>query len=132
MSHENVEVVRRSLEAFNRGGVDAALAFDDPEIEWITTGTYFEANTYRGHAGVCEYVGSFEAEFIDMRMTPEELIVVGERVVASGRLTGTGKRSRVPVELTLTSVCSLRGGKVVRIHNYADKAEALEAVGLRE
>jgi ketosteroid isomerase-like protein len=90
MSQENVEVVRRSLEAFNRGGVEAALAFDDPEIEWITTGTYFEANTYRGHAGVREYVGSFEAEFIDMYMTPEELIEVGERVVASVRITGTG------------------------------------------
>ena len=32
----------------------------------------------------------------------------------------------------LTSVCSLHDGKVVRIHNYADKAEALEAAGLRD
>ena len=52
MAQENVEIVRRSLEAFNHSGIEAALAFDDPDIEWITTGTYAEANTYRGHAGV--------------------------------------------------------------------------------
>ena len=132
MAQQNLEIVRRSLEAFNCGGAEAALAFDDPDIEWITTGTYVEANTYRGHAGVREYVGSIEAEFEDMRMTPEELIEVGEQVVVSVRITGTGKRSRVPVELTLTSVCSLRGGKVIRIENYADMAEALKAVGLRK
>jgi ketosteroid isomerase-like protein len=132
VAQENVEIVRRSLEAFNHSGIEAALAFDDPDIEWITTGTYAEANTYRGHAGVREYIGSYEAEFANMRMRPEELIEVGDQVVASVRITGTGKRSRVPVELTLTSVCSLHDGKVVRIHNYADKAEALEAAGLRD
>ena len=32
----------------------------------------------------------------------------------------------------LTGVCSVRDGRIVRIRNYADKAEALEAAGLRE
>ena len=132
MTRENVEIVRRSLEAFNHGGIEAALAFDDPDIEWITTGSYVEANTYRGHAGVREYLGSIEAEFDDMRLTPEEAIEVGDQVVVSVRMTGTGKQSGAPVELTLAGVCSLHDGKIVRIHNYADTAEALEAAGLRE
>ena len=92
-----MEIVRRSLEVFNRGGAEAALAFDDADIEWITTGTYVEANTYRGPAGVREYIGSVEAAFEDMRMTPEELIR-GRRAGRRLRITGTGKRSRVPVD----------------------------------
>lgn len=34
MSQENVEIVRRAIEVFNRDGPEAATTFLDPEIEW--------------------------------------------------------------------------------------------------
>jgi ketosteroid isomerase-like protein len=34
MSQENVEIVRRCCEAFNRGDYEAALDALDPDIEW--------------------------------------------------------------------------------------------------
>jgi hypothetical protein len=37
MSQENVEIVRRNCDAFNQGGVEAALPFLDPEIEYWRT-----------------------------------------------------------------------------------------------
>jgi ketosteroid isomerase-like protein len=36
MSQENVDVTRRSLEAWNRGDLDAWLETGHPEIEWIS------------------------------------------------------------------------------------------------
>jgi ketosteroid isomerase-like protein len=38
MSQENVEVVRRGYEAFNRGDFDAAMEVVHPEIEFVLPG----------------------------------------------------------------------------------------------
>jgi ketosteroid isomerase-like protein len=40
MSRKNVEVVRRSIEAYEREGLDGSLRYYDPEIEWTSTGAY--------------------------------------------------------------------------------------------
>ena len=132
MSQENIEVVRRSFDAWNRGDLAAYLGCFDPEVEWTTTGRYVEAGTYRGHEGLLRYLGGLTAEFDDVEIHPEELVQVGDRIVATVRITGRGRASGAPVELTLAGVCSFRDGTIVRIRNYADQAEALEAAGLRE
>jgi ketosteroid isomerase-like protein len=132
MSQENVEIVRRFIGAFNRGGVEAALPFLDSEIEWNTTGIFVEPGTYRGHEGVVRYLGDVAAEFEDVHTEPEQLIDAGERVVVPVRISGRGRQSGAAVDLTLTMVIVLRDGLVVHIRNYAEKAEALEAAGLSE
>ena len=132
MSQENVEVVRQWIDAFNRGGVEAALRFLDPEIEWITTGLFVEPGTYRGHEGVLQYIGGAAAEFEDVHSEPHELIDAGEEVVVPVRISGRGRHSGAPVDLKMTIVASLRDGMIVRIRNYAEKADALEAAGLEE
>ena len=132
MSQENVEIVRAFINAFNRGGVEAALRFLDPEIEWNTTGIFVEPGTYRGHEGVLRYLGDLAAEFDDVHTEPEELIDAGERVVVPVRVSGRGRQSGAAVDLSLTMVVVLRDGMIVHIRNYPEKAEAIEAAGLRE
>ena len=82
--------------------------------------------------GLRRYLGTMEAEFKDLRIEPVELIDAGEQVIGSVRLTGRGKSSGAPVELTLISVGSLRDGLIYRVRNYPDMAAALEAAGLQE
>jgi ketosteroid isomerase-like protein len=129
MSQENVEIVRR---AFATEGIDTLMPYLDPEIDWTTTGAFLEAATYRGHEEVRGYLGAMQAEFDDLHDATDEIIDAGELVVVTHRISGRGKQSGAPVELTLTSVCSVRDGKIVRIRNYGSKAQALEAAGLRE
>jgi uncharacterized protein len=132
MSQENVEIVRRAIEAYERDGLDGSLAYYDPEVEWTSTGAYIEPATYRGHEGVRRYLGMMEEEFDDLRIEPLELIDADEQVISSVRISGRGKASGAPVALTLISVGSLRDGLIYRMQNYPDKAAALEAAGLRE
>ena len=132
MSQENVEVMRRFFDAFERDGLHGLLRQLHPEIEWTTTGAFIEAATYRGHEEVLGYLGSMLSEFENSRVVPEEFIDAGDQAVTSWRFSGQGKQSGAAVELTLTSVSSLRDGKIVRIRNYPDKAQALAAVGLSE
>src|SRR5215204_3769878 len=100
MSEENVEVVRRAIEAYGQEGLDGVLRYYDPEIEWTSTGGYIERGTYRGHDGLRRYLGTMEEEFEDLRIEPVELIDAGEQVVSSVRFTGQGKASGAPVEMT--------------------------------
>jgi ketosteroid isomerase-like protein len=108
------------------------VRYFDPEIEWTSTGEWIERETYRGHEGVRRYLGSIEAEIEDLRGEPVELIDAGDQVISSVRISGRGKASGAPVELTLISVASLRYGLVYRIRNYPTMAAALEAAGLSE
>jgi ketosteroid isomerase-like protein len=132
MSEENVEIVRRAIEAYGHEGLDGTLRFYDPEIEWTSTGDYIEAATYSGHDGLRRYLGTMEDEFEDLRIEPVELIDAGERVISSVRFTGRGKTSGAPVEMTLISVGSVRDGLINRVRNYPSMAEALEAAGVSE
>jgi len=130
MSQENVEIVRRLIDAFNRGEPTHDLL--DPEIVWTTTGTFVDAKTHQGHEGVGQYLEALADDFENVHFEPKEMIGAGEHVIVPARLTGRGRLSGAPVGLTVTLLCSLRAGKVVRIHNYAEKAQALDAVVLRE
>jgi ketosteroid isomerase-like protein len=60
----------------------------------------------------------------------EELIDSGDKVFAWIRFSGKGTTSGVPVEMELAQIWTFRGGKVVRVEEYFDRTEALEAVAL--
>ena len=130
MSQGNVEVVRRTIDIFNRG--EDALDLLDPGIEWTTTGIFVEPNTYRGHEEVRGFVEALTNEFEDVRVEPDELIDVGDHVIVPARVTGRGRLSSASVGLGVALLYSLRGGKIVRIRNYPKKADALEPAGLRD
>ena len=49
MSQENVDIIRRGYEAFNRGDLEAILATLDPRIEWWPAADELITNPYRGH-----------------------------------------------------------------------------------
>jgi len=71
-------------------------------------------------------------EEIDLRVEPEEYIDAGDAIVIVARQIARGHASGAEVEQRLTWVCGLRAGKVTYVDVFRTKAEALEAVGLRE
>jgi hypothetical protein len=74
----------------------------------------------------------FEAEIEGLGVEPVKLLDVGDKVIASVRISGRGKSSGAPVELTLFSVSTFRNGLAYRMRNYATMSEALEAAGLSQ
>ena len=132
MSQENVEIVRRLIEAWDRGDLATALDSIDPDIEAVSALQMDNDGTYRGHAGLAEMLGAFWAEFESPRIEIEEAIPAGGDVVLGVRFSGRGKRSGLEVDMPAWHVWSLREGKAVRWWVLRTKQEALEAVGLRE
>jgi ketosteroid isomerase-like protein len=132
MSKENVEVIKRTLEAFEQGGLDASLRFYDPEVTWKEAQDEPEAATYRGHDGVRALTEKWLVPFGDLRVEPEEFIDAGDAVVMPYRFRGRERSSGRDITAPETWVFWLRAAKIIEVREYRHKAEALEAVGLSE
>jgi ketosteroid isomerase-like protein len=133
MSQENVQVVRRFYEGFNRSG-RPELDILDPEVVWYQPDEIGGGRgSYHGHEGVLRAIGEMQATFDHFQAVPERFIVVGgDRVLVLARHRGTGRGSGVRVDAPVSHVLTLRDGKVIEWRAYLDRAEALEAVGLSE
>ena len=131
MSQENVEIVRRCCEAFDRGDYEAALEAFAPDIEYDLT-HFPDGRVYLGHDGVREAFRTWMGTWEDYRQERDEPIGAGAEVVVPVREHGRGKGSGIELERRTFGVWTIRDGKAVRIRFYPTMSEALEAVGLPE
>jgi ketosteroid isomerase-like protein len=139
MSEENVEIVRRALEILQKVAEhgDPDEWFDSEilsgDIEWIPTSSFPGPKSYRGRDGVVEYMRTWSEEFESWSLEIERLIdAPGDRVVALLHQRAIGKGSGAPVEMHLAAIHDLEGGRVTRIQNFINPADALDAAGVTE
>ena len=139
MPAENVEIVRRNFEALQSGleRDDPGAVFDSPgvadDLEWRTFPGFPGPESYRGREGFNEFMRIWTEDFAGWSIEAERLIdAPGNRVVALVHQWATGKGSGVPVELHFGQVHELADGRVIRVRNFPDPAEAFEAAGLSE
>jgi ketosteroid isomerase-like protein len=132
MSEENVEIVRRGLEAWQQG--EPWAEFLDPEIEW-------DFSAYpgldipvrgRGRENYLRFWDRYYRAWIDYEMAPKELIDAGDDVVMVIHETAAARGTEALVERDLIFVLTMREGRATRQRAYQTKEEALEAAGLRE
>jgi ketosteroid isomerase-like protein len=128
----NVEIVRRLIEAWNRGDYSAALASIDPAIEVSVAYQAGFDGTYRGHAGLTQLMRVFWAEFEGPNIEIDEAMSAGNDVVLGVRFSGRGKRSGIDVEASAWHTWTLREGKAVRWQLVRTKQDALGVAGLSE
>jgi uncharacterized protein len=132
MSQENVDLARRGYEAFARGDLDAVLEFMHPEIEAHDPPEVPDAAIHRGREAVRrdweQTADLFEGFSIDVEKSFER----GDEVVVFLRFRGRGRESDAEVEAPMAHVWTIRDGKAVRLRQFLDRAEALEAAGLKD
>jgi ketosteroid isomerase-like protein len=75
---------------------------------------------------------SFSKHWEQIRFEPQEYVDAGDQVVVVARLIGRGKKSGVEVAHTWAYVWTVRERKILRMVGYADRDQALDAVGLAE
>jgi ketosteroid isomerase-like protein len=126
---ENTEIVRRLIEAWNRGDYAAALTLIDPAIEVNVAYQSGFDGIYRGHSGLTELMGVFWAEFAGPSIEIEEVVLSGDDVVLGVRFSGRGKRSGIDVEAPAWHTWSVHEGKAVRWQLVRTKQDALAAAG---
>jgi ketosteroid isomerase-like protein len=132
MSEENVELVRRGAEALRTRDRAAWLAVNDADFEVVPLPDWPESGV-RGAGAAWDYYleifDAFESFPID---DAEVLDAGGDKVLLHYRRELSGAGSGAGVEFDAWGVFTIRGGKVLRVEWFADRAEALEAAGLSE
>ena len=134
MSQANVELVRATWEAWERGDTNGVLSFVDPEVEWLTAidrGLGRAGSLYHGHEGMRELWNLWRSEFDDFSIQADEIRDLGdERILSLAHWQFRGRASGILVESQLALLMTLRDGKIVRSEDYLSHQEALEDVGL--
>jgi ketosteroid isomerase-like protein len=142
MSQENVEIVRRALDAFNRRDPDSYGDYVDPEaygdlftpdFEWLPSLVgLVEGGSYRGREGSERVLANLGQAWQEYRLLPDEFRDLGDLVLMLGRQEGRGRGGGVPVDAPIGMIFDFRGGKICRARSYLDHGEALRAAGLAE
>jgi len=132
MSQENVEVAQRMQDAFNRQDLATWLATfrAEAEIDWSRSRGP-QKGVYRGHREFVDFWDVFWETFEDVQVELHGFTEVGSEVVASNTAHIRG-REGIEVVARSTFLWTFENGQITRFRMFQERAEALEAVGLRE
>ena len=133
MSAENIEVVRRSIDAFNRGGVDAWLRFLSPDVVWESLPLVGFRDVYRGRAEAREWSEQLTEVFEEAHLAIEQITPLSDdTVLVELTQIGRGRGSGLSGEQRIWSIFWLAEGLITRRQPFSTRDAALEAAGLRE
>jgi ketosteroid isomerase-like protein len=134
LSAETVEIVRRSMEAFASGDLDAFLAAHHPDTEWRTAADEPNPETFVGREGLrrlaSEISEAWTGRFDDV-MEFEDFIDLGDWVVVPWTARLKGRSSGIEVEVSETYAVRVEDGLIMRVDEYRTQDEAIEAVGTK-
>ena len=131
MSQENVEVVRRGIEAFNRRDLKTWLTTfrSDAEIDWSRSRGPLKG-VYRGHSEL-EVFWNGWLTFDWGELETYDLAEAGSEVVVPNTAHMRG-RDGIEVEAKSAFVFTVEGKLTTRLEMFQKEAEAVEAAGLSE
>ena len=132
MSEQNVEIVRRALDAYARRDIAALTALHHPDIEvdWSTSHGWY-AGVYHGNDAFMQLVEESFQVFEMSVIEAESYIPAGDAVVVPNVAYQRGRQG-VQTTARSTMVFTVHERKITNIRLYQETAEALKAVGLAE
>ena len=142
VEQENVTAVLEGFARFNadEGGLEwrlrtlpeAMATYLQPDAEYHTDSRDPDSTIHRGIDAITRHLANWFEAYPDLKVEPVEAKGRGDNVFVWLRFSGHGAGSKVPIEMELAHVITLRDRKWARTVEYADKAQALDAAGLAE
>jgi ketosteroid isomerase-like protein len=132
MSQENVEIVRKAIDAGNRRdrSMLRALWHSDAEVDWSRSRGPFKG-VYRGRSEFGGFQNEFWSSFERVELEAHKFTQAGSHVVVPNTAHMRG-RDGVEVIARSTFVYTVEDGQITRLRMFQEQAEALEAAGLSE
>jgi len=132
MSGETVELVLRSIEAWNRRDRTALSATwrSEAVIDWSRARGPFKG-VYRGDGEREDFFNEFWSTFQDARIETYDVAEAGSEVVVPNTAHMRG-RDGIEVAARSALVFTVEDGQITRLRMFQERAKALEAVGLHE
>jgi uncharacterized protein len=132
MSQENMEIVRRFFDAFERRDREGVAALLHPQVEWHTMGApLLGAEAMHGRDEALRFMFEQIGEGMDFRATLEELRELPSgQVLSVAHYEGRGVASGAPFGMTAAAIYRFEANQILFFQDFTTRDEALEAVGL--
>jgi uncharacterized protein (TIGR02246 family) len=133
VSRDNVDLLRRVHEAFNRRDLETMLELIHPDGEWVPLMATLEGARYRGRDEIRRWYLELDRDWAEFQTTPEEFRDLGDVVLILGTWHARSRATGLTLDRQPGAwVAHVRDGKVVRQETFTDRAQAFEAAGLTE
>jgi ketosteroid isomerase-like protein len=121
---QNLQIARRSYDAFARHDLDAVLADLHDDVEWQQAQGLPHGGTYHGRDEVRRNIFEpLDAEWwAEFHADPTEFLEAGDQVVVLGRYTGRAKETGRALDVPYVHVWTFADGKAVRFRQFLDTA----------
>jgi ketosteroid isomerase-like protein len=131
MSREDVEVVRRVWEAWERRDEPSMRALMDPDTVVVQLPDQPDVGPYHGPDGVLRAMAEWIDAWDNYAIERRDMREIGDSVLVSAHQRGRGQASGVQMEADVFFVFRVQRRKIVRWRMFSSEREALEAIGLR-
>jgi len=133
MSQENVELLRKGVNAWNQREVDLWLDYAAPDVEWMPAGpAAVERTVYRGYDEVRDGITAAWETWDVFEFHESQVRDLGDSTLWLGHVNMRGSTSGVELDQEFAIRSVVRDGKITLVHTYLSWREGLEAVGLKE
>jgi ketosteroid isomerase-like protein len=132
MSQENVELVKRGVEAWSRRDLDGWLADYADDVEVVFPPDVPEPGPLRGRQELRAWAEAFLGAWEKFEVETLSVRQADDKVLVELRQRGHGRESGIQLDLVDFHVFTIRDGQVTRWEDYWNWADALEAAGLSE
>jgi ketosteroid isomerase-like protein len=133
MSARNLEIVQEMYERRESGDMYVG-EFIHPEIQFARFGSDAPDFTgeWRGIEGLRKATAEYLNVWEDYRFEVERMVDLGDRILVLEKQTARGRRSGAVISQDVGALLTLRDGLIVRWEYYWERADALEAAGVKE
>jgi ketosteroid isomerase-like protein len=132
MARAHTEIVRAAIEAFNRRDGEAFGALLARDAEIVPVRAALDGTVFRGPDAAAQYCAAVDDSWDELRWEVEEIRDGGPWVLALGRIRGSGRGSGAAIDARAAWIATFKEDLIAKFHTYADRTEALAALGLSE
>ena len=125
------EVVQEMYDAFAAGDVETVLGLMSDDIVWNEAENfpYADGNPYVGPGTIANGLfARLATEWEYWRLSVEEMLESGDKVVAFGRYEAQNKATGKTINAQFAHVWTVVDGKAARFQQYADTAQVADAM----
>ncbi len=125
----DIEIAKKMFEAWNSGNVDRMIEFwsDDGDWIWEDAPEVPDGRVVQGREQVEEHLRGVIGFLGEMEIQVDELMDLGDEVLAVVHLNVRGARSGIELETPAFHLVRFENGRVRRYRMFMDREQALRA-----
>lgn len=127
-----IPILREAYAAFNRNDIDAAVAQFDPNIKWVEPIEFPGGGARQGREAVKQYLTQSRANWSEGSSEPEGFVISNDKIVVFVHARFRLKNANAWQEIRLADVYTVRDNKIVAMHAFVDREEALRWAGAKD